>query len=130
MASIALRLDSRSQKNGMSRVRLRISHQHTAAWYKTGVVVEPIYFQESSIHDPIHRKAYMSSEKRELLASIVRQWEVGMFELQRSDGGAEQIARMNATELRDYIFGTKVKKTTATELVCRGRLSELSLCRS
>lgn len=117
MASIALRLDSRSQKNGMSRVRLRISHQHTAAWYKTGVVVEPIYFQESSIHDPIHRKAYMSSEKRELLASIVRHWEVGMFELQRSDGGAEQIARMTATELRDYIFGTKVKKTTATELV-------------
>lgn len=117
MASIVLRIDERVIKNGMSPVRVRISHQHTAAWYKTGVVVEPIYFQETSIHDPIHRKAYMAAEKRELLASLVRQWEVGMFELQRSEGGADQIAQMTATELRDYIFGTKVRNTTATELV-------------
>ena len=44
MASIVLRLDERTEKNGMQQVRLRISHRGTNAWYPTGVLVEPEYF--------------------------------------------------------------------------------------
>ena len=117
MASIVLRIDERVSKNGMSPVRVRISHKHTAAWYQTGVLLEPSCFQADSIYEPVNRKAYMAAEKRALLKAIVGKWDDGMFELGRAEGGEEQIAQMNATELRDYIFGEKVKKVQAVELV-------------
>ena len=119
MASIVLRIDERVSKNGMCPVRVRISHRHTAAWYATGVLLEPSCFQADSIYDPVSKKAYMASEKRALLKAIVSKWDDGMFELGRSEGGEEQIAQMNATELRDYIFGEKVKKVQAVELVTK-----------
>ena len=119
MASIVLRIDERVSKNGMSPVRVRISHRHTAAWYATGVLLEPSCFQSESIYEPVSKKAYMAAEKRALLKVIVGKWDDGMFELQRSDGGEEQIAQMNATELRDYIFGTRDKKPTAVQLVVK-----------
>lgn len=101
----------------MSPVRLRISHRHTAAWYQTGVLLEPSCFCADSIYEPVSKRAYMAAEKRSRLKAIVSKWDDGMFELERSEGGAEQIERMNATELRDYIFGEKAKKTQAAELV-------------
>lgn len=119
MASIVLRIDERVSKNGMSPVRVRISHRHTAAWYATGVLLEPSCFQSDSIYESVSKKAYMAAEKRALLKAIVGKWDDGMFELKRSDGGEEQIAQMNATELRDYIFGTRDKKPTAVQLVAK-----------
>lgn len=119
MASIVLRIDERVSKNGMSPVRVRISHRHTAAWYKTGVVLEPSCFCADSLYEPVSKKAYMAAEKRARLKAIVGKWDDGMFELERSEGGEEQIARMNATELRDYIFGKNVKKVQAVELVAK-----------
>ena len=107
MASIVLRLENRV-RNGMSPVRLRISHQHTSAWYQTGVLIEPSCFQDGSVYDPVSKKAYMAAEKRARLLDVVRLWDDGLLELQRAEGGEEQIARMNATELRDYIYGSRV----------------------
>ena len=119
MASIVLRIDERIVKNGMSPVRVRISHRHTAAWYQTGVLIEPSCFCSDSIYEPVSKRAYMAAEKRARLTAIVRKWDDGMFELERAEGGDEQIAKMNATELRDFIFGEKVKKVQAAELVTK-----------
>ena len=124
MASIVLRIDERVSKNGMSPVRVRISHRHTAAWYATGVLLEPSCFQSESIYEPVSKKAYMAAEKRALLKAIVGKWDEGMFELQRSDGGDDQIAQMNATDLRDYIFGTRDKKPTAVQLVAEKKKTQ------
>ena len=124
MASIVLRIDERVSKNGMSPVRVRISHRHTAAWYATGVLLEPSCFQSESIYEPVSKKAYMAAEKRALLKAIVGKWDEGMFELQRSDGGDDQIAQMNATDLRDYIFGTRDKKPTAVQLVAKKKKTQ------
>ena len=119
MASITLRIDERISKNGMSPVRIRISHRHTSAWYPTGVFIEPSCFQKASLYDPVSRKAYMAAEKREQLQSLVRKWDEAIFDLQRAEGGQEQMDRMNATELREYIFGRKVTATKpkASELI-------------
>ena len=119
MASIVLRIDERVNKNGMSPVRVRISHRHTAAWYATGVLLEPSCFQSESIYEPVSKNAYMAAEKRALLKAIVGKWDDGMFELQRSDGGDDQIAQMTANDLRDYIFGTRDKNPTAVQLVAK-----------
>ena len=119
MASIILRLDSRTVKNGMQQVRMRISHRGTNAWYATGVLVEPEYFNAGSLYDAIGKKAKMAAFKREQLAGIVRQYEEGVFDLQRAEGGREQMEQMTANELRDYIFGTRDKKPTAVQLVAK-----------
>lgn len=121
MASIVLRIDDRVCKNGMSPVRIRVSHCHTAAWYQTGVMLEPSCFQTASVYDPVSRRAYMAAEKREQLAGLVRSWDEGLFELQRSDGGGDLLSRMTATELRDYIFGAKPVRAKASELVTKRR---------
>lgn len=119
MASIIFRLDDRTTKNGMQQVRLRISHKGTNSWHPTGVLVEPIYFNETSIYEPISKRAPMAMFKREQLASIVRQYEEAMFDLLRADGGEKQLNEMNAKDLRDYIFGVRVKKQTAAQLVAK-----------
>ena len=116
MASIVLRIDDKV-KNGMASVRLRISHNHTSAWYKTGVMIEPSCFQSASVYDPVNKKAYMASEKRSRLLDVVRKWDDGLIDLQRAEGGDEQIARMTATELRDYIYGSRVQVRKASEMV-------------
>ena len=117
MASIIFRLDERSIKNGMCPVRLRISHKGTTAWHPTGVIVEPVYFNKDSLHEPINRKATMASYKREQLASIVRQYEEALFELLRADRGQEKLDGMNANELRAYIYGSRARKESAVQLV-------------
>ncbi|MBR3858501.1 MAG: phage integrase SAM-like domain-containing protein [Bacteroidaceae bacterium] len=120
MASIVLRLDERSVKNGMCPVRLRISHQHQSAWVGTGVAVEPQFFRNDSLYDPITNRAYMAKEKRESLAVYVRKWDEGLFDLLHADGGVEQLNQMTAAQLRAYIFGER-KKKTAKEVVTRKR---------
>lgn len=120
MASIVLRLDERSSKNGMCPVRLRISHQHQSAWVGTGVAVEPQFFRNDSLYDPIANRAYMAKEKRESLAVYVRKWDEGLFDLLHADGGVDQLDQMTAAQLKAYIFGER-KKKTAKELVCRKR---------
>ena len=122
MASIVLRVDERTQKNGMCPVRVRISHQHQAAWVATGVAVEPQFFKNDSLYDPLSSKAYMAKEKREQLAYYVRKWDEGMFDLLHADGGREQLAQMSAAQLKSYIFGER-KKTTAKEVVSKKRQS-------
>jgi len=101
----------------MSPVRIRISHNHTSAWYKTGVAVEPALFRENSLYEPLSKKAYMYAQKKERLASLVRKWEEGVFDLQRTEDWDEQIAKMTATELRDYIYGSRVRVRKASDLV-------------
>ena len=120
MASIVLRVDERTQKNGMCPVRVRISHQHQAAWVATGVAVEPQFFKNDSLYDPLSSKAYMAKEKREQIAVFVRKWDEGMFDLLHADGGREQLAQMSAAQLKSYIFGER-KKTTAKEVVSKKR---------
>ena len=120
MASIVLRLDERSVKNGMCPVRLRISHQHQSAWVGTGVAVEPQFFKNDSLYDPIANRAYMAKEKREQLAYYVRKWDEGLFDLLHADGGVEQLNQMTAAQLKAYIFGER-KKKTAKEVVSRKR---------
>lgn len=117
MASIILRLDERTTKNGMQQVRMRISHKGTNAWHPTGVLVEPVYFNGTNIYEAISKKAPMAMYKREKLAGIVRQYEEGVFDLLRADGGKEQIEQMSAKELRAYIFGEKARKPSAVQLV-------------
>lgn len=109
MASIVLRMDERIIKNGMSPIRIRVSHNHTAAWYSTGVYLEPTMFQTESIYDPVNKKAYMAVEKREQLATMVRRWDNGILELERTVGSMK-FSSMTATELRDHVYG-KVQQT-------------------
>lgn len=119
MASIILRLDSRTEKNGMQQVRMRISHKGTNAWHPTGVWVEPVFFNGSNIYDTISKKAPMSMYKKEQLSGIVRQYDEAMFDLQRADGGGAQLDQMTANDIRAYIFGSRVSapKTSAVQLV-------------
>lgn len=117
MASIILRLDDRTVRNGMQQVRLRISHKGTNAWHPTGVWVEPVYFNGSNIYDAISKKAPMAMYKKEQLSGILRQYDEAMFDLQRADGGSAQLEQMSAKELRAYIFGEKARKQTAVQLV-------------
>lgn len=117
MASIILRLDSRTEKNGMQHVRLRISHRGTNAWHPTGVVVEPQYFNGANLYDPIGKKATMAAFKRELLAGIVRQYEEGMFDLLRTDDGKAKLEQMTAKDIRAFIYGSRARNTTAVQLV-------------
>ena len=87
MASIILRLDDRTVRNGMQQVRLRISHRGTNAWHPTGVWVEPVYFNGSNIYEAISKRAPMAMYKKEQLSGILRQYAEAMFDLQRADGG-------------------------------------------
>lgn len=119
MASIILRLDNRTEKNGMQQIRLRISHKGTNAWHPTGVWVEPVYFNGSNIYDAISKKAPMAMYKKEHLSGIVRQYDEAMFDLQRADGCSEQLEQMTANDIRAYIYGSRVSapKATAVQLV-------------
>ena len=85
MATIVMRLDKRAEKNGMYKVRIRISHNGTSSWISTGVYIEERYFNEDSLYDPISKKAYMYDDKREQLLSIVRKFDEVVFALKRDE---------------------------------------------
>lgn len=108
MATIVMRLDKRAEKNGMYKVRIRISHNGTSSWIATGVYIEERYFNEDSLYDPISKKAYMYEEKREQLLSIVRKFDEVVFALKRDEGA--NLDEMSANDLREYIVGRKTTK--------------------
>ena len=108
MATIVMRLDKRAEKNGMYKVRIRISHNGTSSWIATGVYIEERYFNEDNLYDPISKKAYMYEEKREQLLTIVRKFDEVVFALKRDDGA--NLDEMSANDLREYIVGRKTTK--------------------
>lgn len=126
MASIILRLDKRTTTNGMQQIRMRINHRGTNAWHPTGVMVEPAYFNGSNIYDAISKRAPMAVYKREQLAAIVRQYDEGIFELLRAEGGQDQLDQMTANDIRAYVFGTRVRKPSAVQLIKNKKKSQQS----
>lgn len=96
MAKLTLNLDERSMKNGMAQVRIRISHKGTNCFIGTGVCVEPQYFQPSTIHDPVHRKAQMAIEKRERIVEQVKAIEDYLLEVDR-----DELATLTANNIRE-----------------------------
>ena len=96
MATITLNLDERTIKNGMAQVRIRISHKGTNCFIGTGVYIEPQYFQPSTIHDPVHRKAQMAVEKRERITEQVQVLEDYLMNLDR-----DELANMTANNIRE-----------------------------
>ena len=106
MATITLSLDKRSSKNGMQHVRIRISHKGTNCFIGTKVYVEPQYFQEGSLYDPIHRKAQAAIDKRERITEQVRAIEEYLEDVNRAE-----LARLTANDIRDRAgIGIKPKK--------------------
>ena len=107
MATITLNLDERTIKNGMAQVRIRISHRGTNCFIGTGVCVEPQYFQPSTIHDPVHRKAQMSYEKRERIVDQVNAIEDFLTDVDRAE-----LAQMTANDIRDRVGAFTRKSRT------------------
>lgn len=101
MAKLSLNIDTRSERNGMVPVRLRINHKATSAFVPTGVKVEPQYFIAGSLYDPIHRKAYMAVEKREQIARLVKRFEEYLLEVDRNE-----LAQLTANEIKERVCGT------------------------
>ena len=97
MATITLSLDTRSSKNGMQHVRIRISHKGTNCFIGTKVYVEPQYFQDGILYDPIHRKAQAAIDKRDRITEQVRCIEDYLAEVDR-----EELAHMTANDIRDH----------------------------
>lgn len=98
MANLRLSLDTRTKKNGMCPIRLRINSAGTSAYVTTGVYVEEQYFIEGSLYDCIHRKAPMSVEKRDKVTRLVRQFEEFMMETDESE-----LSRMTAQYIKDRV---------------------------
>lgn len=100
MARLSLSLDTRTVKNGMMPIRLRINHKGTSAYVSTGVSVEEQYFIAGSLYDPIHRKAYMAAEKRDQLSRFVRQFDEFLTDIDR-----EELNRLTATNIKERVCG-------------------------
>lgn len=96
MATITLNLDERTVKNGMAQVRIRISHRGSNCFIGTGVYIEPQYFQQSSLYDPVHRKAQMAVEKRERITEQVQAIDDFILSVDRAE-----LATMTANDIRD-----------------------------
>lgn len=105
MASIILRLDTRTKTQFGSQVRLRISNNQTTAYYPTGVYVVEEYFS-NDLYCPLKKGAYMYAENKEFLADVVRKFEQAIFDLQRNG----ELSSMTAVEIRDYATGKTKKK--------------------
>jgi hypothetical protein len=101
MAKLSLNIDTRCEQNGMVPVRLRINHKSTSAFVPTGVKVEPQYFISGSLYDPIHRKAYMASEKREQITRLVKRFEDYLLDVDRAE-----LALLTASDIRERVCGS------------------------
>ena len=96
MATITLNLDERTIKNGMAQVRIRISHRGSNCFIGTGVYVEPQYFQPDTLHDAVHRKAQMATDKRVRISEQVQRIEDYLDDVDRVE-----LATMTANDIRD-----------------------------
>lgn len=108
MATIKLGLDTRTEKNGMCPVRIRINHNNTSAYIPTGVRVEPDHFNPDNLRQPIAAKAISAKIKNEQIAILIRKYDEVIFELQRS--AHIDFANLTANEIRTYIIGERVPK--------------------
>lgn len=99
MANLRLDLDTRTKKNGMCPIRLRINSAGTSAYVATGVSVEEQYFIDGSLYDCIHRKAPMAVEKRDKVARLVRQFEEFMTDMDETE-----LARMTARDIKERVY--------------------------
>ena len=104
MANLRLDLDTRTKKNGMCPIRLRINSAGTSAYVATGVSVEEQYFIDGSLYDCIHRKAPMAVEKRDKVARLVRQFEEFMTDMDETE-----LARMTARDIKERVCGGHVR---------------------
>lgn len=104
MANLRLDLDTRTKKNGMCPIRLRINSAGTSAYVATGVSVEEQYFIDGSLYDCIHRKAPMAVEKRDKVARLVRQFEEFM-----TDMDEVELSRMTARDIKERVCGGHVR---------------------
>lgn len=104
MANLRLDLDTRTQKNGMCPIRLRINSACTTAYVATGVSVEEKYFIDGSLYDCIHRKAPMAVEKRDKVARLVRQFEEFMTNMDEVE-----LSRMTARDIKERVCGGHVR---------------------
>ena len=100
MAKISLGLDSRSKKNCMQLIRLKVTNRGTSAYVGTGVYVEPQYFRAGSLYDPIHGKAYMAVEKREQLRMFVKRWDNVMAAI-----GTIEMKSLTAADIKERVMG-------------------------
>lgn len=100
MANLRLDLDTRTKKNGMCPIRLRINSAGTSAYVATGVSVEEQYFIDGSLYDCIHRKAPMAVEKRDKVARLVRKFEELMTDMDETE-----LARMTARDIKERVCG-------------------------
>ena len=100
MARLSLSIDTRTNKNGMCPIRLRINHKGTSAFVGTGVSVEEQYFIAGSLYDPIHKKAYMAIEKRDALSRFVRPFDEFLTNTDKVTLGS-----MTANDIRDRVLG-------------------------
>ena len=96
MATITLNLDERTIKNGMAQVRIRISHRGSNCFIGTGVYIEPQYFQHDTLHDAVHRKAQMATDKRVRISEQVQRIEEYLEDVDRAE-----LATMTANDIRD-----------------------------
>lgn len=104
MANLRLDLDTRTKKNGMCPIRLRINSAGTSAYVATGVSVEEQYFIEGSLYDCIHRKSPMAVEKRDKVARLVRQFEEFMTDMDETE-----LSRMTARDIKERVCGGHVR---------------------
>lgn len=124
MATLSLNLDTRTCKNGMSPVRLRIRQNATNCFIPTGVSVEPQFFDAKNLRMPISRKAYMSCEKNEQIASLIRKYDEVIFDLSRSED--IDLDALSANDIRAYIVGDKApKRKPVTKPTPKGRVDFL-----
>jgi len=107
MTKLSLNIDTRSLRNGMGHVRLRINHRGTSAMVSTGVYVEPQYFITGSLYDPIHRKAYMAIDKSERIRNMVRNVDEFL-----NDADRTELAGMTANEIKERALGTRTHTPT------------------
>lgn len=104
MANLRLDLDTRTKKNGMCPIRLRINSAGTSAYVPTGVQIEEQYFINGSLYDCIHRKAPMAVEKRDKVVRLVRQFEEFITDMDESE-----LSRMTARDIKERVCGGHVR---------------------
>ena len=100
MSQISFVIEKKTNKQGLAQVRLRVTNRCTRAFIVTGVFVEPKYFIDGSLYDPIHRKAYMSVEKREQLLRFVKQYDQWFVEQ-----NPQEVKLMTAQEIKECVWG-------------------------
>lgn len=105
MASLTLSLDSRSTKNDTQQIKMRISHKCSNSIIPTGIWVEPDYFTNASLYEPITAPANNYKSKNIQIAALVMSYNRAIVELE--DSG--RIESMDANNIREYVSGVKPK---------------------